>query len=80
MAALPKLWRGGQTPLLHYHPLVPFQPKGDCMAVPIAVTTTVLAVVLVFVLAREIRLRRAFESLLRRLLTYWRTPCEYPRT
>ena len=43
------------------------------MAVPIALASTVLAVVLVIVLAREIRLRRALESLLRRLLTYWRT-------
>ena len=43
------------------------------MAVPIAVASSVLAVVLVVVLAREIRLRRALESLLRRLLAYWRT-------
>ena len=43
------------------------------MAVPIAVASTVLAVILVIALAREIRLRRALESLLRRLLTYWRT-------
>jgi hypothetical protein len=42
------------------------------MAVPIAVASTVLAVILVVVLAREIRLRRALESLLRRLLAYWR--------
>ena len=42
------------------------------MAVPIAVASSVLAVVLVVVLAREIRLRRALESLLRRLLAYWR--------
>jgi hypothetical protein len=51
----------------------PFAPEGDRMAVPIAVASTVLAVILVIVLAREIRLRRALESLLRRLLTYWRT-------
>jgi hypothetical protein len=43
------------------------------MAVPIAVASTVLAVILVIVLAREIRLRRALESLLRRLLSYWRS-------
>ena len=42
------------------------------MAVPIAVASTVLAVILVFVLAREIRLRRALECLLKKLLTYWR--------
>ena len=43
------------------------------MAVPIAVASTVLAVILVVALAREMRLRRALESLLRRLLSYWRT-------
>jgi ABC-type phosphate/phosphonate transport system permease subunit len=43
------------------------------MAVPIALASSVLAVVLVVVLAREIRLRRALESLLRRLIAYWRT-------
>jgi hypothetical protein len=43
------------------------------MATPVAVASTVLAVVLVVVLAREIRLRRALESLLRKLLAYWRS-------
>ncbi len=43
------------------------------MAVPIALAASVLAVVLVVVLAREIRLRRALECLLKKLLTYWRT-------
>ncbi len=43
------------------------------MATPIAVASSVLAVVLVIVLAREIRLRRALECLLKKLLTYWRT-------
>ena len=43
------------------------------MALPIAVATTVLAVVLTFVLAREIRLRRALESLLRRIIAFWRS-------
>ena len=47
------------------------------MAVPIAVASSVLAVVAVVVLAREIRLRRALESLLRRLLAYWRTREEH---
>ena len=37
------------------------------MAVSIAVASTVLAVILIIVLAREMRLRRALESLLRRL-------------
>lgn len=43
------------------------------MVVPIAVASTLLAVILVIALAREIQLRRALESLLRRLLAYWRT-------
>ena len=43
------------------------------MAVPIAVASTGLAVILIIALAREMRLRRALESLLRRLLSYWRT-------
>ena len=43
------------------------------MAVSIALASSVLTVVLVIVLAREIRLRRALESLLRKLLAYWRT-------
>lgn len=50
------------------------------MAVPIAVASSVLAMILVIALAREIRLRRALESLLRRLLSYWRThEKRYPR-
>jgi hypothetical protein len=53
--------------------IAPFNREGDGMAVPIAVASTVLAVILVIALAREIRLRRALESLLRRLLTYWRS-------
>jgi len=52
---------------------VPFNPEGDRMAVPIAVASSVLAVVLVVVLAREIRLRRALETLLRKILALWRT-------
>jgi hypothetical protein len=43
------------------------------MATPIAVAASVLAVVLVFVLAREIRLRRALEALLKKLIAYWRS-------
>jgi len=35
--------------------------------------SSLLAVVLVIALAREIRLRRALQSLLRRLLAHWRT-------
>jgi hypothetical protein len=50
-----------------------FHPEGDRMAVPIAVASTVLAVILIIALAREIRLRRALESLLQRLLSCWRT-------
>ena len=48
------------------------------MATPIAVASSVLAVVLVIVLAREIRLRRALECLLKKLLTYWRTHTHMP--
>jgi hypothetical protein len=35
-----------------------------------------LAVVLAIALAREVRLRRALQSLLRRLLVHWRKPHE----
>ncbi len=35
--------------------------------------SSLLAVVLVIALAREIRLRRALQALLKRLLTHWRS-------
>ena len=39
---------------------------------PILLASSLLAVVLVLILIREHRLRRALESLLRRLITNWR--------
>lgn len=38
----------------------------------VCLASSLLAVILVLVLIREHRLRRALESLLRRLLTHWR--------
>ena len=38
----------------------------------VCLASSLLAVVLVLILIREHRLRRALESLLRRLLTHWR--------
>ena len=43
------------------------------MTAIVLVCSSLLAVVIVLALAREIRLRRALESLLRRLLSYWRS-------
>ena len=42
------------------------------MLAPILLASTALALLLVFALIREIRLRRALEELLRRLLAKWR--------
>ena len=43
------------------------------MATPIILASSLLAVVLVAALVREVRLRRALQRLLSRLLTAWRT-------
>jgi len=43
------------------------------MTSPILLASSALAVVLVLALVREVRLRRAFQVLLRRLLDKWRT-------
>ena len=43
------------------------------MVAPVLLASSALAVVLVLALAREIRLRRALETLLRRLLQKWRS-------
>ena len=43
------------------------------MTGPIILASSVLAVVLVLVLVREVRLRRALQALLRRLLEKWRS-------
>jgi hypothetical protein len=43
------------------------------MTVLVLSASTLLAVVLAIALAREVRLRRALESLLRRLLALWRS-------
>jgi hypothetical protein len=45
----------------------------DAMPEVLGLVSSVLTVILVVALAREIRLRRALESLLKRLLSYWRT-------
>lgn len=43
------------------------------MTGPIILASSVLAVVLVLALVREVRLRRALQALLRRLLKKWRS-------
>ncbi len=43
------------------------------MTSPILLASSLLAVVLLLVLAREVRLRRALQTLLRRLITLWRS-------
>ena len=43
------------------------------MTVSIISASSLLAVVLVLALVREVRLRRALQMLLRRLLVYWRS-------
>ena len=43
------------------------------MTGPILLASSTLAVVLVLALLREVRLRRALQALLRRLLDKWRT-------
>ena len=42
------------------------------MTAPIVLASSVLAVVLVVALVREVRLRRALQKLLSRLLSHWR--------
>ncbi len=42
------------------------------MTAPIILASSVLAIVLVAALVREVRLRRALQRLLSRLLSYWR--------
>jgi hypothetical protein len=46
------------------------------MTVLVLTSVSLLAVVLAISLAREVRLRRALQSLLRRLLAHWRKPHE----
>ncbi|MGA2619381.1 MAG: hypothetical protein ABSF26_17375 [Thermoguttaceae bacterium] len=43
------------------------------MTAPILLAASALAVVLVLALVREVRLRRALQALLRRLLEKWRS-------
>jgi len=43
------------------------------MTVPVLLAGSVLALVLTLALVREVRLRRALETLLRRLLEKWRS-------
>ena len=43
------------------------------MAAPVLLASSALAVVLVLALVREVRLRRALQTLLRRLLERWRS-------
>ena len=43
------------------------------MTAPILLASSLLAVVLVLLLIREHRLRRALEALLRRLIAHWRS-------
>jgi hypothetical protein len=50
------------------------------MTAAIVLASSVLAVVLAIALAREIRLRRALQKLLSRLLTLWRTHAKKPPT
>jgi hypothetical protein len=40
--------------------------------IPVLLASSLLAVVLVLALAREVRLRRALQQLLTRILNYWR--------
>jgi hypothetical protein len=42
------------------------------MTIPVLLASSLLAVVLVLALAREVRLRRALQQLLTRILNYWR--------
>jgi hypothetical protein len=42
------------------------------MTIAILLASSLLAVVLVLALAREVRLRRALQQLLTRILNYWR--------
>ena len=55
--------------------LVDFEPflDGGFMTGPIILASSALAVVLVLALVREVRLRRALQALLRRLLEKWRS-------
>ena len=46
------------------------------MTALVLASVSLLAVVLAIALAREVRLRRALQSLLRRLLAHWRKPHE----
>ena len=43
------------------------------MTISVIAATSLLAVVLVHALVREVRLRRALQTLLRRLLIHWRS-------
>jgi hypothetical protein len=47
--------------------------NGGFMTNPIVLASSALAVVLVLALIREVRLRRALQTLLRRLLKRWRS-------
>ena len=58
--------RPGKVPIL-------FLNNGGFMHACIALASSTLAVVLVLALVREVRLRRALQVLLRRLLAKWRT-------
>ncbi len=44
------------------------------MTTPVLLASSTLAVVLVLALVREVRLRRALQNLLHRLLAKWRSP------
>ena len=46
------------------------------MTLPILVTSSLLVVILCVVLAREVRLRRALQRLLAKLLAHWRNAHE----
>jgi hypothetical protein len=48
--------------------------EGGVMLIPTLLASTVLAAILIFALVREIRLRRALQELLRRVLQHWRSP------
>ena len=50
-----------------------FMLKESLMTVPALLAGSVLALVLTLALVREVRLRRALETLLRRLLEKWRS-------